>query len=50
MFRSGPRIMVLLKYFKHIEPSKERIQSVLTKPDCPLEHLMPSLVIETANS
>ena len=29
--------MTLLKYFKHIEPSKEeKIQSVLPKPDCPL--------------
>ena len=27
MFGSGPRIMALLKYFKHIKPSKgERIQ------------------------
>ena len=36
MFRSGPRVMALLKYFKHIEPYKEeRIQSVLPKPDYP---------------
>jgi len=33
-FRSGPRKIALLKYFKHIEPSKEeRIQGVLPKPD-----------------
>ena len=51
MFRSSPQIMALLKYFKHIEPSKEeRIQSVLPKPDCPLARLMPSSAIETANS
>ena len=43
--------MALLKYFKHIELSKEeRIQSVLPKPDCPLARLMPNSVIETANS
>ena len=43
--------MTLLKYYKHIEPSKEeRIQSVLPKPDCPLARLMPSSAIETANS
>ena len=51
MFRSGPRIISLLKYFKRIEPSKEeRIQSVLPKPDGPLAHLMPSSAIEAANS
>jgi len=34
MFRSGPRKMALLKYFKCIEPSKEeRIQGVLPKQD-----------------
>jgi len=33
----------LLKYFKHIKPSKEeRIQSVLPKPNGPLVNLMPS--------
>ena len=48
MFRSGPQIMALLKYFKHIKPS--RIQSVLPKPDCPLAHLMPSSAIETAKT
>ena len=50
MFQSGPRIKALLKYFKHIEPSKERIQSVLPKPDCPLARLMPSSAIGAANS
>ena len=51
MFCSFPRVMALLKYFKHIEPSKEeRIQSILPKPDCPLACLMPSSAIETANS
>jgi len=51
MFRSGPRKMALLKYFKRIEPSKEeRIQSVLPKPDGPLARLMPSSAIEAANS
>ena len=50
MFYSGLRIMALLKYFKHIEPSKEeRNQSVLPKPNCPLARLMPSSAIETAN-
>ena len=52
MFRSGPRIMALMKYL--IEPSKEeRIQSVLPKPDCPLTRLMLTLLssaIETANT
>ena len=49
MLRSGPQIMAVLKYFKHIEPSKEeRIQSVLPKPDCPFVRLMPSSAIETA--
>ena len=43
--------MALLKYFKHIEPSKEeRIQSVLPKPDSPLARLMPSSAIEAAIS
>ena len=33
-FRSDPQIMTLLKYFKHIEPSKEeRIQGILPKTD-----------------
>ena len=51
IFRSGLRIMALLKYFKRIEPSKEeRIQSVLPEPDCPLARLMPSSAKETANS
>ena len=54
MFRIGSRIMALMKYFKHIEPSKEEgIQSVLPKSDCPLTRLMLSLLssaIETANS
>ena len=46
MFGSSPQIMALLKYFKYIEPSKgEQIQSVLPKPDCPLEHLMPNSAI-----
>ena len=35
MFRSSLRIIALLKYFKCIESSKEeRIQSVVSKPDC----------------
>ena len=51
MFRSGPRIIALLIYFKRIEPSKEeRIQNVLPKPDCPLARLMPCSAIEIANS
>ena len=50
MFHSGSRIMALLKYFKHIEPSTERIQSVLSKPDPSLASLMPSSAIEAANS
>ena len=54
MFRIGPRITALMKYFKRIEPSKEeRIQSVLPKPDYPLTRLMLTLLssaIETANS
>ena len=50
MFRSGPRKMTLLKYFKHIKPSKEeRIQNILPKPDGLLAHLIPCLTIETAN-
>ena len=41
----------LLKYFKRIEPSKEKkIQSVLPKPDGPLALSMPSSAIEAANS
>ena len=43
--------MTLLKYFDHIEPSKEeRIQSVLPKPHGPLVHLIPCSTIESANS
>ena len=43
--------MALLKYFKHVEPSKEeRIQSVLTKSDGPSARLMLSLAIDAANS
>ena len=42
--------MELLKYFKCIKPSKERIQSVLPKLDGSLACLMPSSVIEAANS
>jgi len=43
--------MALLKYFKHIEPSKEeRIQMVLPKPDSSLARLMPSSAIKAANS
>jgi len=43
--------MALVKYFKHIKPSKEeRIQSALPKPDGPLACLMPSSAIEAANS
>ena len=50
MLRSSPRIITLLKYFKCIEPSKEdRIQGILPKQDGSLAHLMPSLVIDTAN-
>ena len=37
--------MALMKYFKHIEPSKEkRIQSVLPKPNSPLACLMLTLL------
>ena len=54
MFRIGPRITALMKYFKRIEPSKaERIQSILPKPDFLLTRLMLKLLssaIETANS
>jgi len=51
MFRSSPQKMALLKYFKRIKLSqKERIQSVLPKPDGPLACLMPSLAIEATNS
>ena len=35
---------------KRIKPSKERIQSVLPKPDGPLVCLMTSSAIEAANS
>ena len=42
--------MALLKYFKHIELSKEeRIKIVLPKPDGSLAHIMPSSAIEAAN-
>ena len=48
IFRSVLQITALMKYFKHIEPSKEeRIQSVLPKPDCPLAHLMLTLLRTT---
>ena len=51
MFCSGLRMMILLKYFKRIEPCKEeRIQSILPIPDCPLARLMPSSAIRVANS
>jgi len=51
MFCSGLWKIALLKYFKHIKPSKEeRIQGVLPKPDGPLALLMPSSAIEVANS
>ena len=51
MLHSSPQIVVLLKYFKCIKPSKEGgIQSILPKPDVSLAHLMPSLAIEAANS
>ena len=50
MFHSSPRMMTLLKYFKHIEPFKqERVQSVLPKPDGSLAHLVPCSATETAN-
>jgi len=50
MFHSSPR-EALVKYFKHIKPSKEeRIQSILPKPDGPSVRLMPSSTIEAANS
>ena len=44
--------MALLKYFKHIKPSKEeKIHSkCLPKPDCPLLRLIPNSAIGTANS
>ena len=42
VFRNGLQQMTLLKYFNHIEPSKEeRIQSALPKPDGPLVRLIP---------
>ena len=52
MFRSDPRIMALLKYFKCIKPYKKEIKNskVLPKPDCPLAPLMPSLTMEATNS
>ena len=51
MFHSGPRITALVKYFKRIEPSKEKgIQSALHTPDCPLARLMPSSAMKAANS
>ena len=51
MFHSGPQIMALVKYFKRIEPSKEkRIQSTLPTPDCPLACLIPSSAMKAANS
>ena len=41
--------MGILKYFQHNKPSKEeRIQSILPKPDGPLERLMPSSAIEAS--
>ena len=45
-----PVKMTLLKYFKHIKPTKERIQNILPKPDGPLACLIPCSTIETANS
>ena len=43
--------MALLKYLKHVRPSREeKIQGVLPKPDSPLALSMPSLGIEAANS
>ena len=43
--------MILMKYFKHIEPSKEeRIQSVFPKPDGSLARIIPYSTMETANS
>ena len=51
MYRSGPQIMALLKYFKHIKLSKkERIQSVLHTADYSLACLMPSSAIKATNS
>ena len=42
--------MTLLKYFKHIKPSKEgRIQRVLPKPDGPLARLIPCSKTGTTN-
>ena len=43
--------MTLLKYFKHIELSKEeRIQSILPEPDSPLAGLILCSTIETTNN
>ena len=43
--------MALLRYFKHIEPSKEKLENVLPEPDGLLTHLLPSSeVIEATNS
>ena len=56
MFCNGLQITALMKYFKHIEPSKEeKIQSVLPEPDSdyPLACLLLTLLssaIEIANS
>ena len=45
-------MMVFLKYFERIEPSKEeKIESVLPEPDRPLAHsMLSSARIEAANS
>ena len=43
-------MMALLRYFKHIELSKEEIESVLLEPDSPLAHSMPSSATEATNS
>ena len=43
--------MTLLKYFKHIDPSKEeRIQSALPKPEGPITQLIPCSTVKSANS
>ena len=39
--------ILILKYFKHI---KQKIQTVLPKPDGPLARIMLSSVIATASS
>ena len=42
--------MILLKYFKQIEPKKsEKIDKVLPKTDGPLSTLMPTSGIQAAN-